>query len=120
MGEVQSYKDLIVWQKSMELVFKVYAVTRKYPKEELFGLTSQSRRCAVSVPSNIAEGSRRGSKKDYRNFLIKAFSSGAELETQIIIAKGLNYGGAADFAKVDSLLEEIMKILNTMIKNLEQ
>ena len=63
---IQSYKDLIVWQKSMDLVVMIYEVTEKYPKTETYGLISQSRRCAVSIPSNIAEGTERGSRRDYR------------------------------------------------------
>ena len=101
---IHSYKDLIVWQRSMELVTQVYILTDKYPKTEIYGLVSQSRRCSISIPSNIAEGRRRSSKKDFRNFLIIAFSSGAELETQIQIAKNLNFAKPEDFSKVDGLL----------------
>ena len=117
---INSYKDLIVWQKSMELVVEVYKLTEKYPKSELYGLTSQTRRSAVSIPSNIAEGCRRGSKKDYRQFLIIAYGSGAELETQIEIVKRLPFGKNLDFLKVDSLLSEVMKMLNKMISNLKE
>ena len=87
---IESYRDLIVWQKAMELVTVVYGVTEKFPKAEVYGLTSQIRRSVVSIPSNIAEGRRRGSRKDFRNFLLHAYGSGAELETQIEIAKQLN------------------------------
>lgn len=89
--KIESYENLIVWQKSMDLVTAIYELTRQFPKEEVFGLTSQMRRAAVSIPSNIAEGSRRGSRKDFRNFLLIAYGSGAELETQIKIAKRLSY-----------------------------
>lgn len=75
------YKNLIVWQKSMRLVLDVYAVTVQFPKLEIYGLTSQMRRSAVSIPSNLAEGSKRGSKKDFRNFILIALGSTAELET---------------------------------------
>lgn len=119
-SKVYSYKDLIVWQKSMQLVVEVYALTDKYPRNEIYGLINQSRRCVVSVPSNIAEGSKRGTKKDFRSFLINAFGSGAELETQIEIAKNLNYAKNQDYLKVDSLLEEVMKILNKMISNMNR
>jgi len=115
---IHSYKDLIVWQKSMTLVTEVYQLTSQYPKEEMYGLVSQSRRCSVSIPSNIAEGRRRGSKKDFRQFLVIAFSSGAELETQLQIAKNLNYANPAAYPKADALLEEVMKMLNKMIGNL--
>lgn len=77
------------------------------------------RRSSISIPSNIAEGRRRGSKKDYRQFLIIAFGSGAELETQIIISKKLSYVRMENFQKIDELLEEIMKMLNRMIFNLQ-
>ena len=111
---INTYKDLIVWQKSMDLVIAIYKLTAELPKEEIYGLTSQMRRCSVSIPSNIAEGRRRGTKKDYRQFLIIAYSSGAELETQIEIVKRLPFGNHLDFAKVDSLLNEVMRMLNRL------
>ena len=115
---VQSYKDLIVWQKAIELVVAVYEITEKFPKQEQYGLSSQMRRCAVSIPSNIAEGSRRSTRKDFRNFVNISFGSGAELETQVVIAKKLLFGKNLDFSKVDSLLDEVMKMLNKMINSL--
>ncbi|PJE57480.1 MAG: four helix bundle protein [Candidatus Portnoybacteria bacterium CG10_big_fil_rev_8_21_14_0_10_38_18] len=116
---MQSYKDLIVWQKSVELVVAVYALTDKFPKSEIYGLTSQMRRCAVSIPSNIAEGRRRGTKKDYCQFLTVAYGSGAELETQIEIAKRLSFSKNLDYKKVDSLLNEVMRMLNKMTSELK-
>jgi four helix bundle protein len=116
---MQTYKDLIVWKKSMELVVVVYKLTDFYPTSERYGLTSQSRRCSVSIPSNIAEGKRRGTIKEFRHFLLISYGSGAELETQIEIAKRLPWGEKLDFTKVDGLLEEVMKILNKMINNLQ-
>lgn len=110
------YKDLIVWQKSIDLVITIYELTNKFPREEQFILVSQIRRCTISIPSNIAEGSKRGTKKDYRHFLITALGSGAELETQIIISKKLNYAKAADFIKAESLLDEVMRMLTKMSK----
>ena len=85
----------------------------------MYGLTAQMRRCAISIPSNIAEGTRRGSKKDYRQFLIIAYGSGAELETQIEIAKRLPFGEKLDYSKIDDLLNEIMRILNKIISSLQ-
>ena len=111
-----SYKDLIVWQRSIELVIAVYELTEDFPKEELYGLTSQMRRAAISIPSNIAEGRFRGTKKDFLQFLRIAYSSGAELETQLEIAKRLRQTKDFDYSKVDSLLLEIMKMLNTIIR----
>ena len=106
------YKKLIVWQKSVQLVINIYEITEKFPKEEIYGLTNQIRRAAVAIPSNIAEGYRRNSKKEYRQFLAIAYSSAAELETQFIIAKKLPKTKNLDYNKIDNLLEEILKMLN--------
>lgn len=103
----------------MDLVIAVYDLTDKFPKSEIYGLVSQIRRAVFSIPSNIAEGKMRGSKKDYRHFILNAFGSGAELETQIQIVKRLPFGKNIDYARVDGLLEEIMKMLNVLIKKLE-
>jgi len=115
---LNSYKELIVWQKAIKLVVAVYELTEKYPKEEIYGITSQIRRCTVSIPSNIAEGRNRGTKKDFSQFLRIAYGSGAELETQIEISKQLSKTKNLDYKKVDALLLEVMKMLNVMIKNL--
>ena len=112
---MNSYKDLIVWQKSIELVISIYKITDKFPKSELYGLTSQIRRAAVSIPSNIAEGYTRKHRQEYIQFLRIAFSSGGELETQIIIAKKLNFCEIQDIDKIERLLVEIMKMLNKLI-----
>lgn len=117
-SQINSYKDLIVWQKSMELVVLIYKLTNNFPSNEIYGLTSQIRRCAVSIPSNIAEGKTRGSRKDFRQFIIISFASGAELETQLEIAKRLAYGKDFSFSEIDSLLNEIMRMLNKLIINL--
>jgi len=109
-----TYKDLIVWQRAMELVVTIYELTEVFPKTEQYGLISQMRRCAVSIPSNIAEGRRRGTIKDYRQFLIISYGSGAELETQIEIAKRLPFGKNLDYSRVDNLLNEVMRMLNKM------
>ncbi len=115
---LHSYKDLIVWQRSMELVVEVYKLCEQYPKEEIYGLTSQTKRSAVSIPSNIAEGRFRGTKKDFTQFLRIAYASGAELETQIEIAKRLGKTKNLDYTKVDQLLLEVMKMLNKMIRGM--
>lgn len=112
-----SYRKLIVWDKSMSLVELVYRFTDNFPEYEKYGLSSQMRRCAVSIPSNIAEGSRRGTVKDYNKFLYNAFGSGAELETQLEIAKRLDYLNQENFNEAFSLLTEVMKMLNKMISN---
>ncbi|MBM2817521.1 MAG: four helix bundle protein [Parcubacteria group bacterium] len=116
---INSYKDLIVWQKSMELVKSVYELTTNFPKEEIYGLTSQIKRSAVSIPSNIAEGKRRGTRKDYRQFLIVAYGSGAELETQIEIAKMLPFGNNLNYDTIGKLIEEVMEMLNKLISSLQ-
>lgn len=117
-NKIYSYKDLIVWQRAVELVIAVYELTDLFLKSELFGLTSQMRRAAVSIPSNIAEGRKRGTRKDFRQFLIIAYSSGAELETQLEIVKRLPFGKNLDYSKADSLLLETMKMLNKMLSSL--
>jgi len=117
--KIQTYKDLIVWQKAMNVVEGIYQFTETFPKEETYGLTSQMRRSSVSIPSNIAEGRRRGSRKDYRQFLLVAFGSGSELETQIEIARRLSYGKSAVLEKTERLLDEVMKMLNSMILKLD-
>lgn len=118
MEKIFTYKDLIVWQKGIKLVAEVYKLTSNFPKEEIYGLISQMRRSAVSIPSNIAEGRCRGSKKDYLQFLRIAFGSGAELETQIEVAKSLPAMKNNDFSKTDESLDEIMKMLNVMIRKM--
>jgi len=115
---MQSYQNLVVWQKAMDLVIAVYSLTLQFPESEKYGLIAQMRRSAVSIPSNIAEGKRRGSQKDFRRFLLIAFGSGAELETQLAIAQRLSYRRKLDYAKVDNLLPEVMKMLNVLIGKL--
>jgi len=115
MSNIKSYKDLLVWQKSMDLVVEIYKLTSYFPKSEIYGLVSQMRRASVSIPSNIAEGKRRGSLGDYRRFLKISYGSGAELETQIEISKKLSFKENLEFKKVDDLLDEIMRMLNTLI-----
>jgi len=116
---IHTYKDLIVWQKAVDLVLEIYSLTEKFPKAESYGLVSQMRRAAVSIPSNIAEGRLRGYRKEYRQFLRNAYGSGGELETQIEISKRLPITKNLDFQKVDNLLEEVMKMLNRIIANLK-
>ncbi len=95
-----SFQKLLVWQRSMELVKDVYTITKTFPKEELYGITSQIRRSAVSVPSNIAEGSQRTSDKEFSNFILIARGSLAELITQLLIAAELRYGTQTAIEKI--------------------
>jgi four helix bundle protein len=110
-----SYRDLVVWNKAMELITEIYRVTHNFPKEELFGLTSQLRRAAVSTPSNIAEGKGRLSKGKFRQFLGNARGSLAEVETQILIAQNLNYLDEPETNTLLTKVEEVGKILNGLI-----
>ncbi len=113
-----TYKDLLVWQRSMELVVDVYNLTSDLPREEVYGITSQLRRAAVSIPSNIAEGHRRGSSsKDFIRFLRIAYGSGAELETQMEIIKRLNMVNGTQTATVEDLLSQVMKMLNKFLRS---
>lgn len=116
--EIKSYKDLTVWQKAMSLVENVYRVTNMFPEEERFGLTSQIRRCATSIPSNIAEGKSRGTKKDYRHFIIIAYGSASELETQLLIAEKLKFIDSLDFNKLNDELSEVLKMLGALRRSL--
>lgn len=117
--QIKSYKQLIVWQKSFELVKEIFNLTAAFPPEEKFGISSQMRRCAVSIPSNIAEGYARKSTKEYANFISIAFGSGAELETQILLAKSLNLAPEFNFSKLENLIDEVMRMLNVLLKKIE-
>jgi len=96
---IHSYKDLIVWQRSVELIVAVYELTEKFPREEIYGLTSQMRRAAIFIPSNIAEGRFMGTKNDYLHYLRVAYGSGAELETQVETAKRLSKTKNLNYSK---------------------
>lgn len=115
---LHSYKDLIVWQKGIDLAVETYALTNGFPRSEIYGLTSQMRRAAVSIPSNIAEGRRRGTRKDFLQFLRIAYGSGAELETQLLISRSVVQNDEDVYTKADILLEEVMRMLNVMLKKL--
>lgn len=116
---LNSHKDLIVWQKSIDLTVLIYKLTEKFPKEELYGLVMQMRRSAVSVASNIAEGRSRKTRKDFIQFLRIAYGSVAELETQLIIAQKLEKTKDLNYSKVNELLLEVSKMLNAMISKLD-
>lgn len=115
--EMSDYKELEVWQVAMSLAEAVYKCTRSFPKEELFGLTSQIRRAAVSIPSNIAEGASRAGSKEFLQFLHIARGSASELETQLLLAEKLGY-----VSKIDELLANltsIRKLINGLIRSLK-
>ena len=113
-----SFKDLRIWQKGIEIVSDIYILTKKFPKEELFSLTSQLRRSVISIPSNIAEGFKRFHNKEYKQFLFITLGSCAELETQIIIAKELKYINENEEAKLVEKLDHIGKMISSLIKKL--
>ena len=113
---MRNYRDLVVWQKSMVLVTKVYSITRLFPKEELYGLVSQIRRSAVSIPSNIAEGYGRYSTNDYIRFLQIAIGSLYELQTQLEICLNLGYLLKDTFEKAYEQSREIERMLSSLIK----
>jgi four helix bundle protein len=113
-----THKDLEVWRKSIDFVTTLYSVTKVYPKEELFGLVSQMRRAAVSIPSNIAEGASRKGKLEFKHFLYIALASGAELETQLIISLNLNYISKVEQAKLIEKINTISKMLQGLIKSI--
>jgi len=113
---MRSHKDLIVWERSFELVITLYKVTANFPKSEQFNLTSQIRRAAVSIPSNIAEGTARSGKKEFIQFLYISLGSLSELETQILIASELDYLVSNEIL---STIEEIRKMLLGLIKKLK-
>ena len=105
----------MAWQKAINLVVETYAVTERFPKHELYGLTSQIRRAAVSVPSNIAEGQAHYSKPEFRHFLQHARGSLAELETQVLIAERLKYMDSETSHRLDRMAEEVGRIINGLI-----
>jgi four helix bundle protein len=117
---VRSYQDLIVWQKAMELVTEIYRVSQKFPKEEVFGLTSQIRRAAVSIPSNIAEGRGKFSKGDFQYFLGHARGSLSEVETQILIAKNLDYLTSTEINHIMELSSEVGRLLNGLLASIKK
>jgi len=116
--KIQHYKDLIVWQKAMDLAEEIYRLSKSFPREELYGLTSQIRRAAVSVPSNIAEGHARQSTAEFRNFLSIAQGSLAEVDTQQLLAQRFQYLTAAQALKAEGLITEIRKMLYSLMAKL--
>lgn len=116
--KLQSYKELVVWQKAVRLATEVYGATEAYPKSELYGLAAHTRRTAVSIPSNVAEGSTRQHLPEYLQFLNVALGSAAELETQLIIARELKFVAVMDFEELIGLLTEVAKMLNALMRRL--
>ena len=115
--QIKTFQDILAWQKAHELTLKVYILTSDYPKHELFGLTSQTRRAAVSVPSNIAEGFRRNGKNDSLHFYNIAQASLEELKYQLLLARDLKYIKPDEYLKVFALAEETSKLLAGWVKS---
>ena len=115
---VNNFKDLRIWKIAVELVKKIYKTSSKFPKEEVYGLTSQMRRAAVSIPSNVAEGFRRQHNNEFKQFLYISLGSCAELETQIVIAQELGYIDSNQTTKLVEDLEYICKMTTNFIKTL--
>jgi four helix bundle protein len=115
---LHSYRELIVWQKAVDLVTDVYTITKAFPRDEIYGLTSQLRRSAVSIPNNIAEGQGRATKGEFVQFLCHARGSIFELETQIIIAVSLDYVEAESAQRLITRITEVARILNGLLTSL--
>jgi four helix bundle protein len=115
----RSYRELVAWQKGMKFVTAIYNATRDFPFEERYGLTSQLRRAAVSVPSNIAEGQARSSQKEFHHFLSIARGSMAEIETQLSLAKDLQYLSVSNAAVLLASADELGRILNGLIASIK-
>lgn len=115
---IKDYKDLIVWQKAMDLVVEVYALVKLMPKEEMYALSSQIRRAAISIPSNIAEGQARNSTKEFIQFLAIAKGSKAELETQLLLCIRIGYLNEDQIATAMNILAEIGKMINALQQKL--
>ncbi len=118
MEKIQSFKQLKIWQKGVEISKKVYALTNNFPKEEVYGLTAQMRRASVSIPSNIAEGFKRYHPKEYKQFLHITLGSAAELETQGVIAHELGFIGKEHFADLAEHLDHLGKMVSSLLKKL--
>ncbi|MFA6536194.1 MAG: four helix bundle protein [Candidatus Paceibacterota bacterium] len=117
MEKIQRFKDLVAWQEAHKLVLKVYQLTKLFPKDEMFGLTSQLRRAVVSVSSNIAEGFTRNSKKDKSHFYSTAKGSVSEVESQLLIAKDLGYISLNDFENCEVQLSRVDRLASGLIKS---
>lgn len=115
---IKSYRDLHIWQRAKAFVVSIYKITETFPSSEMYGLTNQMRRAAVSIPSNVAEGFRKVSKKEKLQFLRTAYGSGSELETQLEISHDLGYLNKEMFQRASLELDEIMRMMNKAIKTL--
>ena len=118
MAEIKTHKDLLVWKKGIDLVEQIYKFTKQFPKEELYDITNQMRRCAVSIPANIAEGSGRKNKAEFIQFLHIALGSASELETHLIISQRLGFLSINSYDEIMNALNEIIKMICGLINSL--
>ena len=116
---VSSFRELVVWQRGMDLVVEVYSVSKRFPNDERFGLTAQLRRAAVSIPANIAEGNARHSRAEYRHFISIAHGSVAELETELVIAERLGFTSAPELAAIRDQATVISRMLTNLRRSLK-
>ncbi|TPG42136.1 four helix bundle protein [Flavobacterium pectinovorum] len=116
---MNTFRDLLIWQKSMNLVTQIYQLTNSFPKEEIYGLSSQIRRCSVSIPSNIAEGYGRDGNNDYLRFLNISISSLFEMQTQLEISFNLKYLNENQFNKINGESREIERMLSSFIRKIK-
>ena len=117
---MRPHENLDVWKKSIDFVVAVYKATEDFPRDERFGLTSQLRRAAVSIPANIAEGAGRKSVKEFAHFLSNSQGSASEVETELLIARKLSYVGVRDYAKLSAALDEIGRMLTGLCQHLQR
>jgi four helix bundle protein len=118
--KIEKYQDLQIWQRAIKLVGWVYKITQQFPSEEKFGLVSQMRRSAVSVPSNIAEGFARWGNKEYRHFLYVSLGSCAELNTQLVISHNLGYIGENEQNELVDEIDQISKMITALVKKIDE
>lgn len=117
---MKNFKELLIWQKGIQIVKHLYQLTKQFPSEEKFGIVSQMTRATVSIPANIAEGSSRNSDKDYARFLQLALGSAFELQTYLVISREMNWAEEEDIKEVEILLEEEIKMIHKFISTLNK
>ncbi|MBI3737634.1 MAG: four helix bundle protein [Chloroflexi bacterium] len=117
--KIRGFKDLIVWQRSLSLAVEIYRLTKEFPRDETYGLTSQIRRASVSIPSNLVEGHARNTKSQFANFIDIALGSAAELETQLTISLQIGYIKQADYDKLVNELTEITRMLYGLLNRVQ-
>jgi four helix bundle protein len=117
-SEIRSHRDLIAWQKAMDFTVVIYQVTKNFPREELFGLTSQMRRCSASIAANIAEGQGRRTGKEFQQFLMHARGSVCELDTHLELAQRVGYLSQTIYQELRGKLDEVGRILNGLIRSI--